>query len=405
VPKLSRVTRRILLGLVVVLAVAAPALGDDIRDKKQSVDQQIASLDSRLAQHRAGERALRGEIDAVTDRIRRLEAQVGDVSLQLDSLEQDLALHRQRLEKLTQLFRLQSGRLTVLRQQYALSVKRLDRRLVDIYVSGQPSMIEFLFGARSIDDVIDSVNYLDMIGREDKRIAFEVALAKAQMQKARARTAAIRKTVAGAERIISARAAQVAETRSALVGARDSLATTRQNKEVALSALSAKERAEAEEIDSLRAVSAQLGDQIRAAQAAAAARAAGGSSAPLPSSSSGFAWPVSGPVTSPFGWRWGRMHEGIDIGVSYGTPIHAAASGTVIYCGWEGGYGNLVAIDHGGGVATAYGHQSAIAVTCGQQVTQGQVIGYVGSTGHSTGPHLHFEVRVNGNPVDPLGYL
>jgi murein DD-endopeptidase MepM/ murein hydrolase activator NlpD len=405
VPKLSRVTRRILLGLVVVLAVAAPALGDDIRDKKQSVDQQIASLDSRLAQHRAGERALRGEIDAVTERIRRLEAQVGDVSLQLDSLEQDLALHRQRLEKLTQLFRLQSGRLTVLRQQYALSVKRLDRRLVDIYVSGQPSMIEFLFGARSIDDVIDSVNYLDMIGREDKRIAFEVALAKAQMQKARARTAAIRKTVAGAERIISARAAQVAETRSALVGARDSLATTRQNKEVALSALSAKERAEAEEIDSLRAVSAQLGDQIRAAQAAAAARAAGGSSAPLPSSSSGFAWPVSGPVTSPFGWRWGRMHEGIDIGVSYGTPIHAAASGTVIYCGWEGGYGNLVAIDHGGGVATAYGHQSAIAVTCGQQVTQGQVIGYVGSTGHSTGPHLHFEVRVNGNPVDPLGYL
>jgi murein DD-endopeptidase MepM/ murein hydrolase activator NlpD len=103
--------------------------------------------------------------------------------------------------------------------------------------------------------------------------------------------------------------------------------------------------------------------------------------------------------------RWGRMHEGIDLGAAYGTPIHAAAAGTVIYAGWMEGYGNLVIIDHGGGLATAYGHQSSIAVANGQSVSQGQVIGYVGSTGHSTGPHLHFEVRVNGAPVDPLGYL
>ena len=99
------------------------------------------------------------------------------------------------------------------------------------------------------------------------------------------------------------------------------------------------------------------------------------------------------------------MHQGIDIGVPMGTPIKAAAAGTVIYCGWESGYGNLTVIDHGGNLATAYGHQSSIAVTCGEQVTQGQVIGYVGCTGHCTGPHLHFEVRVDGNPVDPLGYL
>jgi murein DD-endopeptidase MepM/ murein hydrolase activator NlpD len=99
------------------------------------------------------------------------------------------------------------------------------------------------------------------------------------------------------------------------------------------------------------------------------------------------------------------MHEGIDFGVPSGTPIHAAAAGTVIYCGWMEGYGNLTVIDHGGGIGTAYGHQSSISVSCNQQVTQGQVIGAVGNTGHSTGPHLHFEVRVNGTPVDPLGYL
>jgi murein DD-endopeptidase MepM/ murein hydrolase activator NlpD len=103
--------------------------------------------------------------------------------------------------------------------------------------------------------------------------------------------------------------------------------------------------------------------------------------------------------------RWGRMHEGIDIGVPYGTPIHAAAAGTVIYAGWMSGYGNLTVIDHGHGLATAYGHQSSLAAPNGQTVSQGQVIGYVGCTGHCFGPHLHFEVRVNGQPVDPLGYL
>ncbi len=99
------------------------------------------------------------------------------------------------------------------------------------------------------------------------------------------------------------------------------------------------------------------------------------------------------------------MHEGIDLGAGFGTPIRAAAAGTIINAGWLGGYGNLVVIDHGGGISTAYGHQSSIAVGNGQSVSQGQVIGYVGSTGHSTGPHLHFEVRVNGAAADPLGYL
>ena len=122
-------------------------------------------------------------------------------------------------------------------------------------------------------------------------------------------------------------------------------------------------------------------------------------------------WPVSGPVTSPFGWRihpilgYKKFHTGIDIGVGYGTPIHAADSGTVIYATWMGGYGNVIIIDHGDGLSTLYAHQSSLAVGTGARVTRGQMIGYVGSTGFSTGPHLHFEVRVNGNPVDPMGYL
>ncbi|MCB0873900.1 MAG: M23 family metallopeptidase [Thermoleophilia bacterium] len=116
-------------------------------------------------------------------------------------------------------------------------------------------------------------------------------------------------------------------------------------------------------------------------------------------------WPTHGTLTSGFGYRWGRMHEGIDIAVPNGTPVVAAASGTVIQAGWGGGYGNLVVIDHGGGIATAYAHNTSLAVSVGQHVTQGSVVAYSGSTGHSTGPHVHFEVRVGGAARDPMGYL
>ena len=103
--------------------------------------------------------------------------------------------------------------------------------------------------------------------------------------------------------------------------------------------------------------------------------------------------------------RWGRMHEGIDIGVSSGTPVHAAAAGTVIHAGWLGGYGNLVVIDHGNGLSTAYAHNSSFVVGTGASVGKGFVIALSGNTGSSSGPHVHFEVRVNGAAVDPLGYL
>jgi murein DD-endopeptidase MepM/ murein hydrolase activator NlpD len=189
---------------------------------------------------------------------------------------------------------------------------------------------------------------------------------------------------------------QVRVLRDELVANKGKLESAREQKKVSLDSLTAQERADAEEIDGLQAVSADLAAKIRAAQAHSTVQHVSGA---------GFIWPVNAPITSPFGWRWGRMHEGIDLGAAYGSPIAAAAAGVVIYAGWEGGYGNLVVIDHGGGLATAYGHQSRIAVSVGQSVSQGETIGYVGSTGHSTGPHLHFEVRVNGQAVDPLGYL
>jgi murein DD-endopeptidase MepM/ murein hydrolase activator NlpD len=122
-------------------------------------------------------------------------------------------------------------------------------------------------------------------------------------------------------------------------------------------------------------------------------------------------WPVSGTITSPFGYRRSpfgsgmEFHQGLDIAAPMGTTVQAAAGGTVISAGWYGGYGNYVLIDHGGGMATGYGHLSQIFVSAGQQIQKGQAIGAVGSTGMSTGPHLHFEVRLHGKPTDPAAYL
>ncbi len=130
-----------------------------------------------------------------------------------------------------------------------------------------------------------------------------------------------------------------------------------------------------------------------------------GSAAPRSISGSGLIWPVSGPINSPFGPRWGRMHTGIDIGAATGTPIRAAKAGTVILAGSNGGYGNAVVIDHGGGFSTLYAHNSSVSASQGASVSQGQVIASSGCSGSCTGPHLHFETRVNGSAQNPLNYL
>jgi murein DD-endopeptidase MepM/ murein hydrolase activator NlpD len=392
--------RRIALAVLVLLCVATPALGDDA-GKKKSVDARISALHGTIADQRAKAGQLQDSIDGYTSRIQALERRVGDVSLHLATLQSDLDLHEKRLHALDALYTLQTQRYTALRTEYALSTKRLDQRLVEIYESGNQSTLDVVFGASSVQQAIDRVQYVNEIGLEDRRVAHEVQLAKRSVKLARAKTKLLRSSVRGETAVISARTEQTREVRDALQGAKGDLAGARAKEKVKLSDLTEQEQAEASEMDALQAVSAQLADQIRAAQAR---NAADGTTDQTPSTS-GLVWPVEGPITSPFGWRWGRMHEGIDIGVGYGTPIHAAAAGTVIYCGWEEGYGNFVVLDHGNGLATAYGHQSQIAVTCGQQVAQGQVIGYVGCTGHCTGPHLHFEVRIDGNAVDPMGYL
>jgi len=393
--------RRTTLAALVVLAavVAAPAAGD-VYSRKHSVDAKLSTLHARIAAAEQRAQQLSAQIDSVSSRIQSVEGRMGDVSARLATLENDLALHRRKLDRLTALYRLETKRYFFLRRQYSLALARLNARLVEVYEQGDVDSVDVILGASSLSDLVDGLDYVNQVGAADERIATSVGRAKASAREAREGTRKLRVVVATETRAVEARTEQVRAVRHELVSNRRELVSVRSTTRVSLESVRASEREAVGEAQALEQVSASLGAQIQAAQSASSY------SPPSTSpSSSGFIWPVNGPVTSPFGVRWGRMHTGIDIGVRYGTPIHAAASGNVIYADWMDGYGNLVFIDHGSGLSTGYAHQSSIAVSNGQTVTQGQVIGYVGCTGHCFGPHLHFEVRVNGAPVDPLGYL
>jgi murein DD-endopeptidase MepM/ murein hydrolase activator NlpD len=378
--------RRLALVLVCGLALAAPAAGDN--------SGKIAELQGKIAAARAHEAKLNAEIASVTREIRSLESRVGDVSQRLSILERDLELHQRRLDKLNALYELQTDRLIFLKREYERVVQTLSRRMIDIYEAQDPTLVEVIINSDSFQEARDHIHYLDAIAAQDKRITADVADAKAEMKITRAKTKKTRAAVASATRAVAVRTQQQRLVRDELLASRSRLSGARSSKRSALVATKAQEQEWVSEANALAAADARVRGQLAATQTA--------DSSP---SASGLIWPVSGPVTSPFGYRWGRLHAGIDIGVPYGTPIHAAASGRVVIAGWEGGYGNYTCIDHGGGLATCYAHQSSFAVGAGASVSQGQVIGYVGNTGHSFGPHLHFEVRVNGTPVDPLGYL
>jgi murein DD-endopeptidase MepM/ murein hydrolase activator NlpD len=388
------VTRRVLLLLFLALLTAAPAAGDNVT-RKRSVDSQISGLQDKIAAARAKEQRLSAEIADVSSRIRTLESQVGDVSTDLALLEQDLALQREKLARITELWQLQTEKLGFLRRQHEQAIDRLSDRLIAIYQSGNLTTVDVLLDSSNFSELVTRLDYARELAAQDERIAESVGRAKDRIQLQQANTTVTRKKIFAVAQAVAARTQQTRAVRNQLVARENALAGTRAERRENLASVQ-KEKAEyLHEVEALAAVSASLASRIQSSQ----------SSSQVVPSSSGLIWPVSGPVTSGYGWRWGRMHEGIDIAVPTGTPVSAAASGRVIYAGWMGGYGNLVVIDHGAGLATAYGHNSSIAAGSGSSVSQGQTIAYAGSTGHSTGPHVHFEVRVNGAAVDPLGYL
>jgi murein DD-endopeptidase MepM/ murein hydrolase activator NlpD len=391
-----------------LVALCVPvAFGASLYEQKNAVDQHIASLRSEIQHANDREGVLTTDIANASSQIDALSGDIDVLTAKLTALESDLAAHRARLARLQERYREQTERLERLTHEHAVAQRRLEARLVELYESNEANAIEILLQAQSFSDLLEQLDYFRAIGERDKEIAETIKRLQIEVRVARAQTAATKADVAEATAVLARETAEKQEARAQLIAQGEALAAARASKQSLLAGVRQERDRDQEDLETMQAASASLAAKIREAQESAPPPPSGsggsGGSEGAPSSS-GFIWPVSGPITSGFGPRWGSFHEGIDIGAACGTPIRAAASGTIIYAGWMDGYGNIVIIDHGGGLATAYGHQSAIYVS-GGAVSQGQVIGAVGSTGHSTGCHLHFEVRVNGSPVDPLGYL
>jgi murein DD-endopeptidase MepM/ murein hydrolase activator NlpD len=380
--------RRFAILAVGCLLVASPAAGDNGHHS-------LGDVQAKLSATRQKEARLTQQISGLTSDIRKLEARVGDVSQKLSILESDLELHQRRLDKLNALYAFETERLNFLRRAYAAAVHQLNLRMIDLYETHDPTLVEVIIESESFQDALDRIHYLDSIAQQDKHIAAKVGVARDAVRKTRAQTKVVRARVHAETQVVAVRTQQQRDARDQLLASKSQLSGKRARQQTALKLTRKQEHTLETEAQALAAADAEVRGRLAAAQGAT-------DSTP---SASGLIWPVSGPVVSPFGYRWGRLHAGIDIAVPYGTPIHAAAAGTIVLAGWVSGYGNYTCIDHGGGMATCYAHQSSYAVSQGAAVSQGEVIGYVGCTGHCFGPHLHFEVRINGAPVDPLGYL
>jgi murein DD-endopeptidase MepM/ murein hydrolase activator NlpD len=395
-----RLSIGLLLAGLVLLASPVASGQESASDQKRMVDGRISSLQEKIQAAREREGVLSSEIEVVSEKIDALQNDVDAASARLNELETVLALHQRKLDRLNALYELQTRKLVFLQHQHKEAVARLSKRLVEIYTSERTSSISVVLDSGSFSDMLDQLEFLNTIGRQDHKIANEVETAKLQMQETRNSTRKTRRQVAETTAAVAARTAEQRAVRDRLAWSQRELATARRDKRTTLASVQEDKEEAIGHMRDLQAQSAALSAKIRSAQSSYVVPAPTGAA-----SAAGFVWPVHGVITSGFGWRWGRMHEGVDLAVPNGTPVVAAKAGVVIVAGWMGGYGNLVVVDHGGGVATAYGHNTSVTVAVGQFVEQGQLIAYSGSTGHSTGPHVHFEVRINGSAVDPMGYL
>ena len=326
-------------------------------------------------------------IDAVQGEIAATERKLSRVQSSLDRQKAKLLEVRNRLEEAR-------DRLERLRSELATARHVLANRLVEIYKADSPDVVTVILEADGFGDLLERAEFLDRISDQDRQVTDRVRGLRDKAKDQAIQLADLEEQEQlAAERILTERN-QIAAVENQLVGARDQLASARADKRGALS--------------TVRTSRVKLEGDLAALekeQARVQAALSGVSGGPIRHGSGQLIWPVNGPVVSGFGMRWGRLHAGLDIAVGSGTPIHAADGGRVVLMGWVGGYGNYTCIQHTGSLSTCYAHQSSFATSNGASVSQGQVIGYVGCTGHCFGDHLHFETRINGSPVDPMGYL
>jgi peptidoglycan DL-endopeptidase CwlO len=385
--------------LLALLSAAAAALSPQTSSGQtlSSIQSKLHSKRGKLAHLQGRERVLTSNISALSGRIRSLRHQVSSLRRREAKVANTLEAKRAQLERTRARYEIEHRRFVRLRQKLRRAQNVLASRLVAIYKADQPDFVTVVLEADGFRDLLVRADYMSRIGEQDSAIVNRVRELKIESSRKRRLLLALKQSAQEAVNTIEAQQRELQDTRAGIHASEEDLSATRRSKNAALSNTREARTSLEGDIRALEAASAQVTNQLAAGGPAPAG--------PIRQGSGGYIWPVNGSIVSPFGMRWGRLHAGVDIAVPSGTAIRAAASGTVAIAGWMGGYGNYTCIQHGGGIATCYAHQSSIGVSVGQKVHQGQVIGSSGCTGHCFGPHVHFEVRVNGQPVNPMGYL
>ena len=382
--------RRIRLVVLGFLAFASAVTGASMGARSSGGD--VGGLSQRLNE-------IVQEKARVRQRLRGVKKRERQVLQQLAQLDENLEQTEARYDRVSADVHATRLHLEVATHEYEAAVDRLSDhkdnvsdRLVAIYERGEAQPLEVLLQSASFADFANRLYLLNQVVDRDVEILDDYSAAQAEADARREELQTRHDELKALQNQVAKEKARTTDERVYTQHKKQSILRDRLTYERALAELEENSR-EVEQM--LRRLQRTRGGQQRLARPYTGR----------------LRMPIQGRLTSPYGYRIHpiynvrKLHTGLDLAASTGTPIHAAGDGVVVFSGRWGGYGNCVILDHGGGTATLYGHCSRLAVSEGQPVTQGQTIAYVGSTGLSTGPHLHFEVRRDGHPVDPMGYL
>lgn len=393
---------------IAILAVAAPIVlwgvlplaSSGQSGRSAQIEKKIVKTQRKIERKKKTEQVLTTTIQGYSDRINSIQDDIGRLQQRQDVIQTDLDAKKAELARLQEELRKQRARLAKLKARLAVSRAILADRLRATYEADKPDIVTVILSAKGFADLVERGEFLNRVNTQDRDILLRVKADKARTTRVAKRLDKLENHQQKVTTAILVRRNQVAEVKGKLVDKQDGWAAVRSDKSAALDTV----RTERKQLDGnladLRAEQEKISGVLNSGGGS-------GSAGPAKQGSGSMVWPVDGPITSPFceARSWESCHPGIDIGLPSGTPIHAADSGTIAIAGWTGGYGNYTCIQHSSSLSSCYGHQSQINVSVGQNVSKGEVIGLVGSTGHSTGPHLHWEVRVNGSVVNPMNYV
>ena len=391
------------LPLVLWALLPLPSTGQSKQEELDKLQQRIDRARDKIGRKKGTERVLTTQISRYNARIRRLQGRIGTLQTRQGQVQVDLDAKRAELESLRGELRSERARLVRLRARLVETRAQLRARLVEIYKAEPPDVVTVILNSDGFADLLERTEFMRRISNQDRKIVSIVRAAKIDSltsERKLARLEARQKLVTA---IVQRRRDEIAGVKMELIGTRVGYTRTKNGKAAALSTVRASRKNLEEHVDGLEVASNKIAGQLAAAQGQYAG------DLPVRRGNGSMVWPVNGSISGVFGEsRPGHMHAGIDIAAGEGTPIRAADAGRVVLIqgiGASGGYGNFTCVQHTSSMSSCYAHQSRVGTSQGARVSQGQVIGYVGNTGHSFGAHLHFEVRVNGAPTNPMNYL